>query len=76
MIADYISFDFFNKSEYAEFINDIPKEILLKPLRNIQKYKNHPRIKPFRDEYIDEKFVRSLYIKEFNEGKNSYKIIC
>lgn len=70
MIADYISFNFFSKSDYAEFINDIPKEVLLKPLRNIQKYKNHPRIKPFRDEYIDEKFVRSLYIKEFNEGKN------
>jgi hypothetical protein len=71
MSLEYITFKKFKEEDYEKFINDIPKKILIKPLRKIQKYKTHPRIKSFRDESVDEKFVRDLYLKEFRNKSDS-----
>lgn len=65
----YMTFETFNEEEYREFINDLSKETLLKILKVIPKYKNNPLIKNFRDSKIDDKFIRNLYIKEYQEGK-------
>jgi|AKZA01.1.fsa_nt_gi hypothetical protein len=68
-MSKYISFDHFSDSDYEQFINDIPKYLLLKPIRSITNYKNNPRVKSFRDESIDEQFIRNLYLKEYRNEK-------
>lgn len=65
MSLEYITFKNFKEEDYAKFISDFPKKILIKTLRKIQKYKNNPRIKSFRDESIDEKLIYELYLKEY-----------
>jgi len=69
MSDKYISFDGFNEIDYEQFINDLPKKLLLKPIRNIENYKKNPRIKSFREESIDENFIRELYLKDYRSEK-------
>lgn len=65
----HLSFNYFSDMDYEEFIHDIPKYLLLKPIRNITAYKNNPRIRSFRDESIDEQFIQNLYLKEYRSEK-------
>ncbi len=73
MINNYLSFDSFEKKDLEDFLNLLPRDLLVIPISKKKKYGKEVGIKGFRPESYQLSVIIRIYIKEITtEKRNSF----